>query len=62
MKQITNLAQFIILELAQEFGGERRENLEKQQLSPSTLQCIAKDATRVLEAFREFTLTESTET
>jgi AbiU2 len=62
MKEITNLAQFIILELAQEFGGERRENLEKQQLSPSTLRCIAKDATRVLEAFHEFTLTESTET
>jgi hypothetical protein len=56
MKDIVDLAKFIICELAGEAGGNRKENLEKQQLSQSTLQCVANDAGQIMRAFVETNL------
>jgi lambda repressor-like predicted transcriptional regulator len=53
MKEITDLAQSIICELVEEFGGNWKEDLEKQQLSNNTLQCITDDAGLVMCAFVE---------
>lgn len=53
MKEITELAQFIISDLAEEAGGNRREKMEKLQLDKGTLQFIADDAGRVMNAFVE---------
>ena len=53
MKETTDLARFIVSELADEAGGRRKKNLKKQQLSDSTLQCVIDDAGLVLRAFAE---------
>ncbi len=50
MKEVADLSRFIICELAKEAG---KEDLEKQQLSEETLQRIADDASRVMDAFVE---------
>jgi len=51
MKEITELAQSIICDLAEGFGGIKRVNIERIQLSNNTLQCIADDAGLVMGAF-----------
>lgn len=51
LKEIADLARLIICDLAKEAGGNRKENLEKQQLSENTLQCVANDAAQVMRAF-----------
>ena len=51
MKEIADLARVIICDLAEEAGGNRRENLGKQQLSENTLQRVANDAAQVMRAF-----------
>ena len=51
MQAVVDLARSIILELAGDAGVQKRENLEKQQLSKATLQCIADDAGQVMRAF-----------
>jgi hypothetical protein len=53
MKTVTELSRSIICALAEEAGGERKENLEKQQLSENRLQCIANDAGQIMRAFVE---------
>lgn len=50
MKEVVDLARSIVSGLAQESGGQKRENLEKQQLSKRTLQCIADDAGQLMRA------------
>ena len=51
MKEIISLAQLIIYELAEEAGNNKKENLQKQQLSDETLRCIANDADQVMHTF-----------
>jgi hypothetical protein len=53
MKEITDLAQLIISELAEEAGGNRRENLELLKLDAGTLNFIEGDAGRIMNAFME---------
>jgi len=52
MKDIVNLARTVILELVGEVDARRGAELESQQLSETTLQCVADDACRVVRAFR----------
>lgn len=52
MTEVKDLALFVILELAQEAGGQRKENLESQQLDSSTLQRIADASEHVLQALK----------
>ena len=52
MTEVANLARFVILELVGEVDGDRKAELEKQQLSESTLRCVANDADQVMRAFR----------
>lgn len=51
MKEIADLAQAVIVELAGEEDALLKENLERHQLSQSTLQCVAQDAQWVLNMF-----------
>ena len=51
MKEIIDLAQIIICELAEEAGGNRRKNIEEQQLCKETLRCVARDANQVMRTF-----------
>jgi len=51
MKETVDLARSLICELAEEAGGNRKEKLERQQLSDNTLQCVADDAAHVISAF-----------
>ncbi len=51
MKEVADLARSIISELAEGAGVRKREDMEKQQLSTETLQCIADDAGQVMRAF-----------
>lgn len=53
MKEIAGLAQSIVTELAGDAGGGRLENLQRQWLSHTTLQCVANDAAQVVRAFAE---------
>ena len=53
MKEIVDLSSLIVCELAGEAGGNRKETLERQQLSKTTLQCLADDAAQVMRAFAE---------
>ncbi len=52
MAEIANLARVLVLELAGDIDNKRKAELENQQLSESTLSCVAGDAGKVLEAFR----------
>lgn len=53
MKEATDFTRLIIIELAGEAGGNRKQNLETQQLSKETLRCVANDAGRVMHTFME---------
>lgn len=52
MTEITTLARSLILELAEEADEIIRSELERQQLSESTLSCLAEDARKVLQALQ----------
>jgi len=51
MKEVLDLSRSIISELAEEAGGEKPKDMERQQLSKETLECIAEDAGQVMRAF-----------
>lgn len=51
MKEIVNLTREVILEVAEIAGNDRRSQLERQQLSETTLKCVADDARKVFLAF-----------
>jgi hypothetical protein len=50
LSEIVRLARIIIFELAGEAGGNRKETLEKQQLSEPTLRAIADDTRQMMRA------------
>jgi hypothetical protein len=50
MADIVRVARSIILELAEEVGGDRKAELEKQQFSETTLQAVSHDARQVMLA------------
>jgi hypothetical protein len=50
MKEAVDLARLVICELAGEVGGNRRQTLEGQSLSETTLQSISRDASQVMRA------------
>jgi hypothetical protein len=53
MTEIVNLVQLIILELAGEIDRNKKEELQKQQLSQSTLQSITAEVTQLMrQAFQ----------
>jgi hypothetical protein len=52
MTEITILARSLILELAREVDTRKKSELEKQQLSELTLNCVADDANKVLQGLR----------
>jgi len=52
MAEIVDLARSVILDLAEEIDAGRKTELEKQQLSELTLRCVADDAAKILQAFR----------
>jgi hypothetical protein len=52
MTEIADLARSIILELTEAVDTTRKAEIERQQLSDSTLCIVADDATQVLLAFR----------
>lgn len=52
-KEIAELARLIVSELAEEAGGNRRENLENLKIDRGTLQFIQDDVTRVMNTFVE---------
>ena len=51
LKQVVDLAQLVVYALAEEAGGNRKHTLEKLQLNEETIQFIADDAERVMQAF-----------
>jgi hypothetical protein len=53
IKEIADLAQLIVSELAEEAGGNRRENMEQLKLNKETLQFTEDSAVRVMAAFAE---------
>jgi hypothetical protein len=53
IKEIAVLAQLIVSELAEEAGGNRRENMEHLKLNKETLQFTEDSAVRVMNAFAE---------
>jgi hypothetical protein len=53
MKPVVDLVRPVILELAEITDSEKRLNLERQQFSGTTLQCVANDARQVMRAFAE---------
>ncbi len=51
MTTIVDLAKCTICQLAEDAGGNRKENLEKQQLSKDTLESVANDAGQIMRTF-----------
>jgi hypothetical protein len=51
MSEVVTLARFLLLEITGHVSLQKRENLERQQLGPQRLQCLADDAAQVLHGF-----------
>ena len=50
MREVTELARFVILELVGEVDKNKRSELERQQLSDSTLRCVTDDSRRIIQS------------